>query len=205
MLCRRMVRGFGGRVRRKARDAGRGDRTTGSNLRRLIVEPLEARRLLAGNVLRVDVDSVAPVPDGASWPSAYVSLQAALDRAAVLNADGTSLNNISQIWIAEGTYIPTAHIDADGDGYIDTNPRSASFSLLNGVSLYGGFAGTESTLDQRDPAIDGVFPHETILSGDIGRERRSKYRHHVSLRRANPPRQRLHRRYGEWLRPAQDS
>ena len=43
------------------------------------------------------------------------------------------------------------------------------FSLLNGVSLYGGFAGSESSLDQRDPAIDGVFPHETILSGDIGR------------------------------------
>ena len=145
---------------------GLGNRTL--YLRRLGYEPLETRCLLATNVLHVDVDSLAPVPDGASWASAYVSLQAALDRAAVLNADGNAENNVAQIWIAEGTYIPTKLSDADLDGIIDTDPRSATFSLLDGVSLYGGFAGTESTLDEREPAVDGVFPHETILSGDLG-------------------------------------
>ena len=138
--------------------SGSGNRTL--YLRRLSYEALEARRLLATNVLHVDVDSLAPVPDGASWASAYVSLQAALDRAAVLNADGDAENDVAQIWIAEGTYIPTALSDADGNGSIDTDPRSATFSLLDGVSLYGGFVGTESTLDEREPAVNGVFPHE---------------------------------------------
>ena len=153
----RVDRGCGGRVRHKAKVAGLGNRTL--YRRRLGYEPLEARCLLATNVLHVDVDSIAPVPDGASWATAYVSLQAALDRAAVLNADGNAENDVSQIWIAEGTYRPTKLSDADLNGTIDTNPRSATFSLLNGVSLYGGFAGTESTLDQRVPAVDGVFPH----------------------------------------------
>ena len=154
-------------MRHKAKAPGLGNRIL--YLRRLGYEALEARRLLATNVLRVDVDSMAPVPDGASWASAYASLQAALDRAAVLNMDGNANNDVSQIWIAEGTYIPTKLSDADGNGTIDTDPRSATFSLLDGVSLYGGFAGTESTLDEREPAVDGVFPHETILSGDLGR------------------------------------
>ena len=154
-------------MRLRAKHAGRSGRTRGLHGRRLGGELLEARCLLAANVLRVDVDSVAPVPDGTSWQTAYVSLQDALDYAAVLNADGTSLNNISQIWIAEGTYIPTARIDANGDGFIDPDPRCATFTLLNNVSLYGGFSGTESTLNQRDPAIDGVFPHKTTFSGDL--------------------------------------
>ena len=135
-----------------------------------MVEPLESRHLLSTNVLHVDVDSVAASPDGDIWASAYVSLQDALDCAAVLNADGDAENDIAQIWIAEGTYIPTALSDADGNGTVDTDPRSATFSLVDGVSLHGGFAGTESTLDEREPAVDGVFPHETILSGDLGQD-----------------------------------
>ena len=57
-----------------------------------------------------------------------------------------------EIWVAAGTYYPTSGAD-----------RTASFLLINGVSLYGGFAGTETLLTQRDPAIN-----VTILSGDLG-------------------------------------
>lgn len=117
--------------------------------------------------LYVDIDSPVMVPDGNSWATAYVSLQDALDRAATLNADGNAENDIEQIWIAEGTYIPTELSDADGDGTIDDDPRSATFSLVDGVSLHGGFVGTEATVGERQPPIDGIFPHETILTGDL--------------------------------------
>ena len=65
-------------------------------------------------------------------------------------------HDVGRIWIAEGIYTPSAEL-MPGDA------RSASFRLVNGVTLYGGFAGGESTLAQRDPPA-----HETILSGDLG-------------------------------------
>jgi len=58
-----------------------------------------------------------------------------------------------EIWVKAGTYKPTSGID-----------RSATFTLKNGVAIYGGFAGTENMLSQRDP----VDPDITTLSGDIG-------------------------------------
>ncbi|MGE5774931.1 MAG: choice-of-anchor Q domain-containing protein [Chloroflexota bacterium] len=57
-----------------------------------------------------------------------------------------------QIWVAVGTYKPTSNTD-----------RTISFTLKNGVEVYGGFAGNETTLKQRDP-----LANVTILSGDIG-------------------------------------
>src|SRR5579871_5987018 len=57
----------------------------------------------------------------------------------------------TEVWVAAGIYTPTAGSD-----------RTISFEVLPGVGVYGGFAGTESVRDQRDPAA-----HVTILSGDI--------------------------------------
>ena len=107
-------------------------------------------------VLYVDTDSTASEPDGSSWSSAYDNLEDALAQAGILNTDGDSENDIEEIWIAEGTYIPTAELEP-GD------PRSASFSLVDGVALYGGFAGTETALAERDWLV-----YETLLSGDLG-------------------------------------
>ncbi len=87
------------------------------------------------------VDSTAlGAGTGDSWDDAYTSLQAAL--ANVTQGD---------IWVAAGTY----HPGAPGD-------RLATFDLTNGVGVYGGFAGTETQLVQRD-----VAANPTILSGDI--------------------------------------
>ena len=86
-------------------------------------------------------DDATGANNGSSWADAYTSLQSAL--AAAQSGD--------QIWVATGVYYPTS----------GTN-RSATFMLKNGVVLYGGFTGTETSLDQRD-----WQSNLTILSGDI--------------------------------------
>jgi len=78
--------------------------------------------------------------DCTSWANACI-LQTALTGA--ISGD--------EIWAMAGTYKPTTGTD-----------RSATFQLIDGVTLYGGFAGTETARDERDPAAN-----LTILSGDI--------------------------------------
>ena len=122
--------------------------------RRLKVEPLEDRRMLS--VLFVDGDAAAG-GDGSAWGSAYRDLEDALSEARTLNSDADAGNNVDQIWIAEGVYRPSAELEP-GDA------RSASFSLVDGVTLYGGFEGVEAVLGARDLEAG----YETVLSGDIG-------------------------------------
>lgn len=81
--------------------------------------------------------------DGTTWDNAYTSLQDALS----LSPDE------SEIWIAKGTYL------AGDEG---APPDSTFFVVDKPLSLYGGFAGTETALDQRD-----LEANPTILSGDL--------------------------------------
>ena len=82
---------------------------------------------------------------GTSWTNALPGTQLA-SRVATATA-GT------QFWVAAGTYKPTT-----------TTDRTASFSIASGVSVYGGFAGTETALSVRRNNAN-----KTILSGNIGR------------------------------------
>jgi len=92
------------------------------------------------------VDDNAPAGgDGASWASAHKYLQDALA--------GAEYGD--EIWVAEGTYKP------DQGAGKTAGDRTASFNLVNGVGLYGGFLGRES---DRDPQGDN---NQTILSGEI--------------------------------------
>jgi hypothetical protein len=75
--------------------------------------------------------------DGTTWATAYNDLTVALNAA----TPG------SNVWVAAGTY---------------TTPDSSSFFINEELSLYGGFAGTETSVDQADPATN-----ITILSGDV--------------------------------------
>lgn len=86
--------------------------------------------------------------DGLSWETASTHLQDALD---IIQP------NLSQsIWVAQGTYYPD-------DGATKTeNSALESFNLPSGISLHGGFTGTETNLEQRDPNA-----HPSILSGDF--------------------------------------
>lgn len=94
-----------------------------------------------GNRLYVN-DDAPGLNTGFSWTNALTSLQEALAIARASNGQ------IQEIWVATGTYRP-------GTG---TN-RAASFELVDGVKLYGGFAGNEQTLAQRP------FPSQSTLSG----------------------------------------
>ena len=100
------------------------------------------------NILYVDADASGN-NDGSSWEDAYTSLQDALDDA----------ENGQQIWVAAGTYKPETEVGGSGDRY-------KTFQMIEGVEIYGGFAGNENPatfdLDTRDFAAN-----ETILSGDL--------------------------------------
>ncbi|MBN1817937.1 MAG: right-handed parallel beta-helix repeat-containing protein [Sedimentisphaerales bacterium] len=105
--------------------------------------------------LFVDADA-AGANDGSSWANAFPSLQNALAAAKARNTDGNSGNDIDQIWVAEGIYKPD-----QGAGQTVNDPE-ATFELLSHVALYGGFAGSEAALGDRD-----VSGHVTVLSGQI--------------------------------------
>jgi len=90
--------------------------------------------------------SVPPSGSGTSWSDAYDSLQDALDTA----------DPCDQIWVAAGTYIPTARIDP-----CDT--RTATFQMINGVAIYGGFPSSGNpNFSDRNPNT-----YLSILSGDL--------------------------------------
>ncbi len=91
-------------------------------------------------------DAAAGANTGYNWTDAHPDLQDALTRA--VSGD--------EIWVAAGTYYPSVE-------YQGSTPRHRSFQIMKGISVYGGFAGTETTLDERKPGTN-----ETILSGDIG-------------------------------------
>lgn len=98
-----------------------------------------APRASAQAVLYVKSDA-AGANTGASWADAFTGLDAALGAATPGD----------QIWVAAGTYKPA-------------NAAPNNFFLMeSGVELYGGFNGTETSLNQRN-----YLANTTILDGDI--------------------------------------
>ena len=100
---------------------------------------------------------------GDSWDAAYRTIQHAIDAlAATPGMPG-------EVWVAAGTYEPTT--------YLEDNPNyPASFRMSDGISVYGGFAGTETSKAEREIKAGGMpwdFANVTILqgqsySGEIG-------------------------------------
>lgn len=85
---------------------------------------------------------------GLNWGDAYTDLQSALNNAAC-----------NEVWVAQGVYKPVVPVNV---GSPTNAERLVSFNVKPGVAVYGGFAGSESNRDARDPKV-----HPTILSGDI--------------------------------------
>jgi len=101
--------------------------------------------LLFSEVIFVNGDFAGLKSTGKSWTSAFSSLEAALDAA-------KKKKEPSEIWVKAGIYRPAG-----------TN-RTASFVVPDGVKIWGGFSGTESSRSERNPKA-----WRTILSADIGR------------------------------------
>lgn len=112
--------------------------------------------------------------DGTSWTSAKKDIQDAIND---LVANGIT----GEVWVAEGTYTPTETTEASGSQYY------RAFKIPAGITVRGGFAGTESSANSRamtsdayfgntgapggyldgEAAKSGRYRHETILSGDL--------------------------------------
>lgn len=90
--------------------------------------------------------SAAPGGDGSSWASAFRDPNEALLRSADCPEHPT------EVWIAEGTY------RAEPPG----GDPERSFRVFSSTHVHGGFAGTETALDQRD-----IAAHPTVLDGDL--------------------------------------
>ena len=105
----------------------------------------------AAQIIYVDADATG-ANDGTSWENAYNFLQDAL-------ADANSAVKPVEIRVAEGIYTPDSN-SADPNGSGD---RTATFQLINGVSLKGGYAG----FGQPDPNVRDFKLYESILSGDL--------------------------------------
>jgi hypothetical protein len=99
----------------------------------------------AGRLWHVD-SRAAPGGDGLGWATAFDTLDAGLGAARAGD----------QVWVAAGRYWPRL-LKQPGDR------RSASFMIPPWVSVYGGFAGHETSLAARAGLFD-----QTVLSGDIG-------------------------------------
>jgi len=111
---------------------------------------------VSGGVLFVDAHADG-ANNGSSWPDAYIDLSKALARAACAGVP-------VQIWVADGNYKP------DGG----TGDRTKSFEIGDLVSVYGGFAGGELTLEERNPAA-----HLACLTGELGEPGLSDNSYHV--------------------------
>ena len=98
----------------------------------------------------VDVNA-AGTNDGSSWENAYNNLQQALDDLPVVGNDDPK----PQVWVAGGTYT----------GIMASAPDIDAFVIEKPVDIYGGFAGTEQTIEERDLNLN-----ETIISGDANRD-----------------------------------
>lgn len=89
----------------------------------------------------VDSNNLFPVPNGASWATAFRTISEGIEAAA-------GMPGTCDVWVAAGTY------------YIYETGRNDTVLLQPHIRLYGGFAGDEIALSQRDLSVN-----QSVLDG----------------------------------------
>jgi predicted outer membrane repeat protein len=108
--------------------------------------------LLISGVANAAIWYVTPAGAGTGTGSSWANAANATKLATIISGGASG----DQVWVVGSTagtiYLPTT----------STTTRTTAFVLKSGVSVYGGFAGTETALGQQNPARN-----ITILSGNI--------------------------------------
>jgi hypothetical protein len=99
--------------------------------------------------------------DGTNWANAW--------NAKIFADTIITLPSGMAIWIAKGNYNPTK--DSLGNVVVDDMfnfaNRERTFMVPSGVSLYGGFAGTETSLDQRNRTLIDAVNRTSFDGGNV--------------------------------------
>ena len=91
--------------------------------------------------------------DGSSWDNASGDLQKMIDDL----ADNNVSQQAGEVWVAAGTYKPQSQL-ISGMNY------SASFRMRDGISVYGGFVGNETSKQERAKGtMPWDFTNVTVL------------------------------------------
>lgn len=102
--------------------------------------------------IRYVMETAKGTGDGTSWENASGDLQKMIDELATVNAPG-------EVWVAKGEYRPITQI-------IEGVQYAASFRMRDGIDVYGGFAGTETSKAEREKgSMPWNFTNETVLLG----------------------------------------
>ncbi len=153
----------------------------------IILAILTVPPILNARIICVNAYTKALQPDGSCWDKPFKQLQQALDAA-------ETDRSIHEIWLAKGVYHPTktyAPLNKQHDPVLagafsqpennpgitarkqwisyQQNPKKydaflQTFNLIDGVSLYGGFAGNEQSRTNRSP---NPLHNRSILEGKL--------------------------------------
>lgn len=127
-----------------------------SNLNDGITDTIYCDIAFSENTIRFVKTIATGSGDGSSWENASSNIQS------IINASGPG----DEVWVASGTYYPSEYLK-DDHGIRNESDRFKSFIIKDGVSIFGGFNGSETNIEQRINFGDGEI-NETILNGDLG-------------------------------------
>jgi hypothetical protein len=107
----------------------------------------DASNFVTGQVKYVNAFAAFGNNNGSSWANAFTNLQSALT--------ANTCNDLFDVYVSANTYKPAVS---------DVN---TSFNIQTGMRLYGGFAGFEKSINQRNMTLIHST-NKTTLSGDLG-------------------------------------